>query len=392
MIKRIIRHYLRLISQNEHFRHWYRMAKGTEVLHNVNGATASKRCLVIYITQPFLDKSVSNAHQNQWQAKEMARIIGSMGYIVDVTHYQYKYVHLRHHYDLVIGLIPRGIDIYSSHLKKKCIRIAYLTSMNLDVSASNELKRLKDLQNRRGVELRPRRAIGFIEPIIEQFNAAFFFGNEYNFLSYTDAFKMPPSFRIANTGHSFDWVNTNCAKDPHKFMFFGSSGQVHKGLDLLLEVFSECIPDCQLYVCGFYESEDDFKQEYHKELYETPNIFPMGFVNIDSNTYRNLCEQCAYTILPSCAEGCAGSVITNMSAGIIPIVSKECGFLDDEVISLPDCSKETITKFIKDYSHKNPEWLRERGEHSFRIAKERYSDRNFVRSFEYALQKTLAEK
>ena len=30
---------------------------------------------------------------------------------------------------------------------------------------------------------------------------------------------------------------------------------------------------------------------------------------------------CAYTILPSCAEKCASSILTVMSGGLIPIVS-----------------------------------------------------------------------
>lgn len=141
---------MRLISQNEYLRHLYRMAKRTEVLHNVNRATVSKRCLIIYITQPFLDKNISNAHQNQWQAKEIARIIGTRGYIVDVTHYQYKYVRLRHKYDLVVGLIPRGIDIYTKHMNPGCKQIAYLTSMNLAVTSGNEEKRLWECYERRG--------------------------------------------------------------------------------------------------------------------------------------------------------------------------------------------------------------------------------------------------
>ena len=65
-------------------------------------------------------------------------------------------------------------------------------------------------------------------------------------------------------------AETSIKRDPKKFVFFGSLGAVHKGLDLLLEVFSRMTTDCKLYVCSGYEKEEDFCKLYHKELYETP--------------------------------------------------------------------------------------------------------------------------
>ena len=83
---------------------------------------------------------------------------------------------------------------------------------------------------------------------------------------------MPPSFRIVNSGYAFDWAKENIDRDSKSFVFFASSGQVHKGIDLLLELFSQQLKDYTLYVCSGYEQEEDFYQEYHKELYETSNI------------------------------------------------------------------------------------------------------------------------
>ena len=41
---------------------------------------------------------------------------------------------------------------------------------------------------------------------------------------------MPPSFRIVNSGYAFDWAKENIERDSKSFVFFASSGQVHKGL------------------------------------------------------------------------------------------------------------------------------------------------------------------
>ena len=373
----------------EKIAHYRRRFKGIEeVIENVNHDNYEKRCLFLYITQPFQTDGVNKSHQNFLQAREMARIIGSRGYVVDAVHYQKKYVTLHHNYDLVIGLIPRGIDVYTKHMNPGCKQIAYLTSMNLSVTSGNEEKRIEECYQRRGVRLKPRRFAGYIEQRIEQFDGTWYIGNEYNFQSYSH-FKMPPSFRIRNTGYVFPWADPNIERDPHCFMYFGSAGQVHKGLDLLLELFAEEIKDCTLYVCGSFAREEDFAKEYHKELYETSNIVPIGHVNIETSQYEELSRKCAYSIMPSCAEACAGSVLTNMSAGIIPIVSKECGYEEDEAINLPDCKKETIKSYIVEYSKKKQDWLKEQSRKSIQIVKERYSNSAFTKSVEEALDGVL---
>lgn len=372
--------------------HYMRRIKGIdEVIENVNHESYLRRALLIYITSPFTTKEIKRNHQNFLQTREMARIIGTRGYVVDAVHYQMKYVTLKHKYDLIVGLIPRGIDIYTKHMNPGCKQIAYLTSMNLAITSGNEEKRLEDCFQRRGVRLKPRRFAGFIEQRIEQFDGTWYIGNEYNFQSYS-TFKMPPSFRIRNAGYVFPWANPNIERDPHCFMYFGSAGQVHKGLDLLLELFADEIRNCTLYVCGSFAREEDFAQEYHKELFETSNIVPVGHVNIETSQYEELASKCAFSIMPSCAEGCAGSVLTNMSAGIIPIVSKECGFEDDEVINLADCKKETIYNYITEYSKKDYDWLRAKSKKSIEIVKERYSDAVFTKSVEDALDGVLGGK
>lgn len=385
-LKNILRPIYNFLKRIIHFR----TIEYSPIVYNVNKIknTNNKRCLILYITHPFIEKEISVSHQNHWQAIEMARIIGKHNYIVDVADYQNSSIKLDYSYDLVIGLIPRGFNIYATHMNPGCKQIAYLTSMNLAVTSANELKRIEECYQRRGVKLKPRRFAGYIEKSIEQFDAVWYIGNKYNFHSY-DCFKMPPVFFIKNTGYVFPWADPNCERNAHNFMYFGSMGQVHKGLDLLLELFAEEIKDCTLYVCGNFAREEDFTLEYHKELYETSNIIPVGQVNINTDLYEKLASKCAYTILPSCAEGCAGSVITNMSAGIIPIVSRECGFEEDEVILLPDCSKATIKSYILEYCHKNNEWIKEQSNHSINIVKERYQEKNFTQSIDNALTSIL---
>ena len=165
-LKNILRPIYNFLKRIIHFR----TIEYSPIVYNVNKIknTNNKRCLILYITHPFIEKEISVSHQNHWQAIEMARIIGKHNYIVDVADYQNSSIKLDYSYDLVIGLIPRGFNIYATHMNPGCKQIAYLTSMNLAVTSANELKRIEECYQRRGVKLKPRRFAGYIEKSIEQ--------------------------------------------------------------------------------------------------------------------------------------------------------------------------------------------------------------------------------
>ena len=362
-----------------------RAYRGKDIIYNVNHHASDKRCLIIYLVQPFKGVPIESRHQNFAQSIEMAKTFDRYGYTVDVINFDNRHVKLKYKYDFVVGLIPRGIDVYSKNLNPDAIRVAYLTSMNLEVSAGNELKRIDELKQRRGIVTQPRRDGGKLEDVIEKFDAVWYIGNAYNFQSY-NTFKMPPVFYIKNSGYVFDWANPHAVRDPKSFVYFGSGGQVHKGLDLLLEIFAYKIKDCKLYVCGCYEKETDFHNAYHKELYESNNIIPIGFVNIESDKYKKLATECAYTILPSCAEGQAGSILSNMSAGMIPIVSNVCGFDEEYAINMPDCKMDTIEKYIREYSQKDQEWINKMSARSIEIVKHHFSMESFIDSIDKGIK------
>ena len=82
---------------------------------------------------------------------------------------------------------------------------------------------------------------------------------------------------------------------------------------------------------------------------------------------------------------------TAMSAGLINICSKECGFEDDEVIHLQDCRIETIRMAIQKYSDKDMDWIEGKSKKSYEIAQSRYGQKNFLNSIHAAFDKILQE-
>ena len=136
-------------------------------------------------------------------------------------------------------------------------------------------------------------------------------------------------------------------------------------------------------------SEKEFCRVYEIELFHTSNIHTIGFVDIMSEEFHKLVDACAFSILPSCSEANAGAVLTAMSAGLIPIVSKEAGFEDDEVIHLTDCELDTIEQTIFLYANRKHDWLHKEARRVKHIAETRYSRECYLRSVRSALRSVL---
>lgn len=370
----------------------YLRFRGRTIAYNVNKTQYERRCLIQYLVSPFLgnDEARKNSHQNQWQVVVLAEELGKFGYNVDVRDVD-ESSGLKTNYDLVLDIHPGLNDTYKAHMNEGCCRIAYLTGMNPRVANKNEQIRMSALRNRRGVLLPPERACELVSQEIETFDAFLFIGNAYNLKSF-DEFCLPPVYFIKNTGYTFPFPIKFRNKDTRKFLFFASSGQVHKGLDLLLEIFGQKDFPFELYICSSFQSEKEFCEVYKSELFHTSNIHSVGFIDIMGEQFCEISEKCSFTILPSCSEGVAGSVLTAMSAGIIPIVSRECGFEDDEVIQLRDCDMETIEEAIRYYGEKDSEWIEQESIRVRQIVKDRYSRESFVQSVRAALQDVLGKK
>ena len=362
----------------------------TTIIPNVNGTHYGKYALLSYIVEPFKEApSKQNVHQNHPQTLVIAEILGEMGYDVDVVDFSATRVRLPHRYSLVIDIEPKESSPYWHRLLPDCKKIVYLTGSEMDFAIKAEQARLDALAARRGKHLVLRRAGRLLtESLVRRFDYTFMIGNAYNYATYTRALPMPPVTFIPNTGYAFPHIDSR-RRSARNFLFFASSGQVHKGLDLLLEVFAQQDFPFHLYICSAFKNEQDFCELYDQELYHTPNIHAIGFVDIRGDAFKQVVEACAFSITPSCSEGQAGSVVTTMSAGIIPICSRECGFDDDEVFNLADVSLDTLEKAVRTFAAKEPQWIQEKSLYAQKIVQERFQMANFRAAWTKGLQAVL---
>jgi len=355
---------------------------GYPVLYNVNKADENllkKRALLIYLVKPFrLDKNDPKflTHQNLKQTLQIASVLNQIGYIVDVADIKSKRILSKKKYDLLISHNFK-LDISTLNLTQNAIKIYLASGMNHIINNINIKKRYADLYKRKGCKLKIRRLNDENMKYVEQADYIIGFGNQFTMDTWSKNFKQK-KYYFNNYGfEKIKYIEKDFNLAKKNFLYFASSNQVGKGLDLLLEIFPKH-PDLNLYVCGNYENEEDFCKCYHTELYETPNIHPVGWVQVGSDKFYELVEKCAFVIMPSCSEGQPGSVINCMYAGLIPMVTKETGIeLNESVIYFDSYSLNDIEKKITEIIIYPFGWYKEQSLNIKNIVVHKYSEQFF---------------
>lgn len=189
-----------------------------------------------------------------------------------------------------------------------------------------------------------------------------------------------PIFDINPTGlinSKFEMSNKKHEYTKYNFLWFGSSGAVHKGLDILYDVFKKR-NDVNLYICGL-----DKKEKKILKINDKKNIIDLGKININSDLFLDLCNKCSFVILPSCSEAMSTSVITCMLHGLIPIVIKENGFekMGNNCIYLNDFKVEYIDMFITKLVKESNEYLSEFESKAYSFARKNFIIEKFSEDF-----------
>jgi glycosyltransferase involved in cell wall biosynthesis len=366
----------------------------TVTLLNVNGAAEphGKRALFAWRDTPLLISDASPEfmrHQNLRQCRQIASLLGELGYVVDVADVKDREFRPPKKYDLVIST---WVD--SGYMDSACGRDAvkiFLAPTLCNLAHNRNLrKRHRRLRERRRFRVGFRKLITEKMPDIPKSDAIMVFGNQYIANTWKEVFA-GPIYPFNNYG--FVETALPAAKDfasaRRNFLFFASRCQIQKGLDLLLEIFRRH-PDLHLYVCSFFPMERDFCARYYKELYETPNIHAVGWTWVNSPEYDQLVRQCASVIVPSCSEGQAGSVVQCMYSGLIPLVTREVGIdTEDFGMTFSDDGIEEIERVVLEVARRPESWHRDHSLKTREVAEKSYSEEAFLKRWREVLTRVL---
>jgi glycosyltransferase involved in cell wall biosynthesis len=246
------------------------------------------------------------------------------------------------------------------------------------------------IQHKKGVTLSP---VKIVQPnwAIEHADCATILGNEFTISTYSYANK--PMYRIPISAPVvYPWPEEKDFEDCRKrFIWFGGSDLAHKGLDLVLDAFAE-MPEYDLAVCGPIQGEKEFERAYYQELYHTPNIHTIGWVDVSSPDFMKIMHNCIGLVYPSCSEGQCGSVITCLHAGLVPIVSYESGVdVHDFGVVLRDCSIEEIRNAIRRISDLPAQELRQMARKAWEFARANHTRETFANEYRKAISAILTD-
>ena len=344
--------------------------------------------LLSYITLPFvISDKLLDAHTNRWECREIARLFLEQGYGVDVIDWTNGTFIPKKNYHFVID-IHHNLERLSPLLPKDCVKIFHATGAHWLFQNTAEYSRLLDLQRRRGATLAPRRILP-PSRAIEHANVVTLLGNDVTESTYTYAKKK--IYRIPlSTTHTYSApTQKNFERAKKNFVWFGGSGMVHKGLDLVLETFT-AMPDYNLTICGKVSNEKDFEETYYKELYQTPNIRVIGLIDPASSEFKKICDDSIALVYPSCSEGQSGAVITTMHAGLIPIVSQQSGVdTRDFGKTLKENSIEEIKKVVHEIAGLPHETLRSMSLGTWEFAQKNHTRKTFSAHYKRFIQELL---
>ena len=350
-----------------------------------------KRALLSYITAPWRQSSDDSGNMryntNLGLARNIVRALNELGYAMDVIDYWDKGFRPRSAYDLLIvhgGANPRQI---AARLSPSTPMICFSTGLYWREWNQQEAKRFDALFLRRGVRLPPDRHIFDSEQWAnEHADGIICLGNAVARDSYARFPLVIPINNAAYPDDHYDRTPKDFAAARDGFLYFAGAGNVHKGLDLLLEAFADLAE--HLYICqGLQEG---FEGVYRHELHDLPNVHFVGRIPMRSCAFFELVERCNCVILPSCGEGQPGSVIECMHQGLIPIVSRESNIdTEDFGITLPSCTTDDIKRVVGDVAQRPIGWHEAMSRVTRQAAITDYTEEAFVRNVKAAITSIL---
>jgi hypothetical protein len=303
--------------------------------------------LLAYVIDPFLvntPAAIPNTHTHFAESLAIADVLLDMGFAVDVIDYRNSGFVPQKEYALFYSARSH-MDTIAERLNASCTKIVHLDTAHWLFNNTSAYNRMLELQKRKGVTTN---SIKWVAPnwAIECADYATVLGNSFTLETYQ--FAQKPMFRLyvpAITTYPYPETKNFEACRNH-FLWLGSEGLVHKGLDLVLEAFMQ-MPDMHLTVAGPIETDPQFCKAYQNELFQQQNIKTVGWIDVTSQAFLDLTNRCVALVYPSASEGQAGAVVTCLHTGLLPIVSYQSGIdVEDFGLLLKDCSVGAIKEAI----------------------------------------------
>jgi hypothetical protein len=366
----------------------------TYFLKNIFKTKYKKHMLISYLTEPF-QKKINLKHTNKTECYSAAEIFNKLGYTVDVIDFSSDVKIDYNKYEVIYGF-GRVFEnsFYSSDANIK--RIFYGTGCSTHYSNYKGVKRVEKFNKKYNVNVfTSGRFTNFLPLQHYSSDVIITLGNDFS----ANTYKIKDANLII---HSLDLFYFNDADRNIKqkdfssakkhFLWFGSMGLIHKGLDLCIEYFKKN-PDLTLHICGVNSHEQEFFNVFKDELgNKISNIINYGFIDIKGDEFKNIIKKCAFTIYPTISEGGSPALLNVMVNGLIPITTEACSLdLKGLGFIIKDLTVKSIDEQVKKalkLSNKEIENLSRKVKNN---TKKRYTLKRYKENLEKIIKKSLKD-
>ncbi len=357
-----------------------------------SGNPLPKRALLSYIIHPFSIPPGDPRflrHINIFHAHEMVRALNALGYAVDVIDYRDSHFSPQKNYDLFIGHGGINFNRIADRLPATTPCLYLSTTSYWKFHNQQEQERFSGLNRRRQADLPLDRNIEAPEEAaLRRADGIVGIGNAATRATYADFARVIMIDGTTLRDDLLDWRPKDIAAGQNGFLYYASGGNVHKGLDITLEAFVGLAQ--HLWVMAPLDA--GFKALFQRELFATPNIHTLGWVQPRSPDYYRAMAACNFCILPSCSEGQSQSVIDAMNQGLVPVVSRAAGVDGEDYGFIIDpVSVESVRAMVQRLAGLSLARQAELSRKARQAAQTRYAPQRFSLAFQTAVQTLLKD-
>lgn len=300
----------------------------------------------------YLGDNIDAYHTNFDQQTIFVNLMRSRGYIVDLFKNGDLVYSRKNHYQIIFGFGESWRLLCKKN--SNSIKILYCTEAPPFLSFINEYKAISRFET-----------LGFLDQKVKKSNRSYRFYRDEDYceadyvlqmgprnckaLTQTNIIKPSNLFEIGSYGLGRQ-KSRQKTKKSNTFLWFGSRGVIHKGLDLVLKYFIDN-QQLNLIVAGCS------REEFLSLAAPISNIKYAGIVDVESSLFDEIMDEASFCILPSASEGLSTAVITCMYQGIIPIVTRETNINGPHIIWI-EPTIESLDNGVKNAINiEEPEYL-----------------------------------
>lgn len=291
-----------------------------------------KRVLMCHLPEAFTGKELPKYHSNFTECHIIAKCFDRLGYSVDCVSRTKTGIDYSQ-YDIVFGINGNAfMGAFSADEKVRPLKIFYSVGAETFYNYRVTAQRNREFYDRHGKWLlgSNRYVPGDVRTYYETnlSDAVICLGDGYVFSHFVAEDSLNGKYRCLPAFY-FPTVASLPKKDfaqcRRNILWFGSSGMLHKGLDIAID-FALTHPGYTLHICGGSRQETAFWDYYMPKIKECGNIHLHGYVDIESEQFAGILSCCGILMNPSISEGCAVSVLNVLGNGVLlPVYSEATG-------------------------------------------------------------------